>query len=122
MKARERWHRVGFAKLKRNMRIDSFETDGVGIRLTVKTPIDLNPYIVPVPSHRAAEEAETETAAKSAVKVRKTRSKQKQKQKEPNPDLIAIASSRPVFAGNDEGRAKMYSLAISHDPCSSNVA
>ena len=104
-----RWGANGNGHLRRGSRIDSVETDGVGLRLCVKTPIDLSPFIVPVPLEPATE------ASASAPKKRKRSARQKQP---PPPYFDAVDPKNrdlpaPIIVALDNGRAKLFSAAIS---------
>ena len=108
-----RWGANGHGHLRRGTRIDSAETDGVGLRLCVKTPIDLEPFIVPLPS------AVDEATAKEAPPPKKRQKRQKRSTKVPTPPYFEAVDPgdqdrpAPIIVALDNGRAKIFSAAIS---------
>ncbi|MEI6358212.1 MAG: hypothetical protein WCP53_14090, partial [Verrucomicrobiota bacterium] len=57
LKERKRWARVGASSMPKDTRIDSIETDAVGLRMVIKTKIAMGGFVVPVP--RSADEQST---------------------------------------------------------------
>jgi hypothetical protein len=113
---RERWRRIGCAKVKNNMRIDSIETDGVGIRMVFKTPLDMTQHVGPVPLEADDEPSTSSGRRRGARQAKAQPSKTDALRIEDEAPLCATVSGNPVFAGNDEGRAKLFTVAISQDP------
>lgn len=74
-------------------RVSSILTDGVGLRVVVKTPIDMTPFVGPLTTAPANKKS---TDALQAVR--------------------SSSKGDPVFVGIDTGRAKPYVAAISTSP------
>lgn len=109
---RAKARRVGINKLPAGVRIHSVETDGVGLRLVIKTPRDMAAHVRPLPT---VEEIEAAAAAKKA-RSRKGEGAAAGKAA-PQP----VASTVPGAAGAalvaiDRGRAKLLTAAISASP------
>jgi hypothetical protein len=83
--------------------ISSAETDGVGLRLCIKTPIDMQRFVVPFLTPEQAEARAVSCKAKA--KVRSTRGT--------GADAASSCSGEPVFGGVDTGRAKLFMAAVS---------
>ena len=64
------WARSGSGRLRSGTRIDSVETDGVGLRLCVKTPVDMRPFIVQVPL--PSQEASTSSVGSGGPRKKKS--------------------------------------------------
>ena len=105
-KDRDRWARLGASRMPAGVRVDSFETDGVGLRLVLKKKVDMTEYIHAVettphndgagPSTYAATKKET-AAKKPHVAIGSAQSS---------------ATSKPLVVGFDNGRAKLLMAAI----------
>ena len=111
-----RWERNGYSKLPQGARVDSVETDGVGLRLCVKMPIDLKPYIVPIslPSEAAA----SSTQASACPPQRRVLKKKVLKASEFEAvDPADAEQPNPIVVALDNGRAKLFTAAISHQVC-----
>lgn len=116
LKRRERALRYG--KMPTNGRVDSLETDGVGLRLCVKTPVDIKPFIRCLPT---VEEVQAAKEAAKAEAKRKRDAKKKSAtaqsssstlgQYEQSPRLLE--SPNPIFMGCDTGRKKLFTIATS---------
>jgi hypothetical protein len=111
-----RWERNGYSKLPQGARVDSVETDGVGLRLCVKMPIDLKPYIVPISLPSEAASSSTQASAcppqrrvlkKKVLKASEFEAVDPADAEQPNPIVVAL----------DNGRAKLFTAAISHQVC-----
>ncbi len=113
-KARRRWANLGTGCLPKGSRIDSVETDGVGLRLCVKTKIDMTPYVCPVP---VVTEASTSTAGTKQAK--KAQKKDKHARGLPATpyftpvDATDTTLPKPIVVGVDTGRAKLFAAAVS---------
>lgn len=107
-KQAKRWQRIGASAMRKNARVDSILTDGVGLRIVVKSPIDMTPYKKPL-------EASAIAAARPPP-ARKKKLKPKAAPEEQEPPLFSIVpASRPIFVGIDLGRAKLFTAAVSRE-------
>lgn len=121
LKKRQAALRTG--KMPRNARVDSIETDGVGLRICVKTPVDMSPFILPLPS--VAEKAAAKAAATATEPKRRKRAsglgggaKRCDASAGPCPSDGSSASEEGPqtlcsFVGVDPGRKKLLAAAIS---------
>lgn len=120
-KLEERWSKIGFGKMSRDCRIDSVETDGVGLRMCLKTPIDMRPFKVPVPLREAA-------AVEKVPRTKKRRVGGKEVLLEGDGTSACVASKKvpydevggqgsilPVHIGIDTGVAKPFVAAVWRD-------
>ena len=109
-KDRDRWRKTGASSMPKGSRVDSVETDGVGLRMVVKRKVPMAHLIVavPVPDDRGAPSS---SAAASAPRVRRT----KKKVVLPAAAVCECCGvdSQPIVVGMDKGCAKLYSAAIS---------
>jgi hypothetical protein len=134
-KMRERARRLGRGRMNARARVDSFETDGVGMRLCVKTPVDYSKFIRPLP---ATLPTTTTTKTTAGVRGRTGRARRTGVDavdvKEAAPPASCCSSSacspspcshhhhqpaggvRVVAVGVDTGRAKLFTAAVSRDP------
>ncbi len=111
-----RWERLGPSKMRRGTRIDSIETDGVGLRLCVKTPIDLAPFVRPLPCPACCSKSNhTGESSQAGATARKWCSKAKvpKAPKVPKVDEAHATTPNSIHVGVDLGRAKPYTAAIS---------
>jgi len=103
----QKWSRRGCGKWPHGARLDSLETDGVGLRLCLKVPIEGG-----LKSHKFVN-----YPSKRLVKKRGCLSSD---ELESCADNASSRSSRdmcrPIFVGVDEGRAKPFTASISKDP------
>jgi hypothetical protein len=91
--------------MPRGARVDSIETDGVGLRMVLKIKVDISRHVVPVSSA---------DQQKSEGKPRRRRTKgDKAAEEVPAPATAHALLPSPVMAGIDEGRAKLFMAAIS---------
>jgi hypothetical protein len=105
-KQAERWRRVGASAMPRSARIDSIETDGVGLRMVLKTPQDISKWIMPLETQA---ELDAVKAAKAAAKPRRGR----KRAAESCPELSQQSKPAPVVVALDLGRAKLFTAAVS---------
>lgn len=87
-KPRKRGHHRGRG-LGSHARVSSVLTDGVGLRVVVKTPIDMAPFVGPLTSAPPGKSSH---------------------------DVMRASGCDPVFVGMDNGRAKPFVAAISTSP------
>ena len=106
---KKHWDRVGASRMPSDVRIDSVETDGVGLRIVLKIKEDLRDFVVPVGAKAVSNAPVTgkkrprgKNASKAAAVVDAV----------PDP---AAGGPPPLFVATDEGRAKLFSAAISQD-------
>ena len=107
---RDRWARNGASYMPRGARIDSIETDGVGLRMVMKIKADISKYVVPVSS--------SDPQSSKDDLPRKRRSKKAtngsaEEGHEPAPATLYASQPPPVISGMDNGRAKLFMAAIS---------
>ena len=92
-------------------RVDSVETDTVGLRLHVKIPKDVERFKRPLP-----ETAEAPTPKRPRT-TRKSRGTSASKESEEEADSFLFDQPMfPVMVGVDEGRSKLFTAAISTNP------
>lgn len=115
-----RWGMNGHGHLQKGARIDSAETDGVGLRLCVKCPIDLRPFIVAIPPPSNEDACGGAAAAPSSGKPHRKKA-QKKKVLPATSGFVPVDPNvehvKPVFVALDAGRAKLFSAAISRCAC-----
>ena len=120
LKLARRWARLGGGRMDPTGRIDSLETNGVGMRLAVKVmdDVDMARYVRRLPS---AQEAAAAAAAAAEAKLSKAEARAKKKEA-PKADVVPpcgandVASGiRPLGIGIDLGVVKLMTAAISHD-------
>ena len=103
---RDRWSRIGASAMPKLARIDSMETDGVGLRLVLKNPIDIRAFIMPLaqpdppPPKPSKKKKQTNAAPAEPLGV----------------DPTDQTLPKPAFVGIDTGRAKPCSAAVSSSP------
>ena len=108
----DRWRRLGSSKIPRDARIDSIETDGVGLRMVLQRKIDMRPHIIAVPDTE-------DDAGSSAVPVPAAgRKRKRQSKKKSTPEPFSVnplddSLPKPVVVAMDNGRAKLFMAAIS---------
>ncbi len=96
----KRWQRIGASAMPKNARIDSIETDGVGLRMVMKTPTDIAHHVRPI------EDAEE-------TKVQAASSKRGKKRAPAMTEVAPRCPHEPVMVAMDLGRAKLFAAAIS---------
>jgi hypothetical protein len=101
-KDRERWAGLGASRMPRGTRIDSFETDGVGLRLVLKTKISITALVRPF--------AVSDDGAPTAAEAKAVTGRKKRGQPAP---VVAAAHPNPIVVASDLGRAKLFVSAIS---------
>ena len=105
IKERERWKRIGRSKMPLGARIDSIETDGVGLRMVVKLKDDIRHYIVPIGS----------PPIRLNKKPERKRVKASKRKDEQDTAHLLSQGAEPIFVTNDPGEAKPFAAAISQD-------
>lgn len=142
IKRRQAALRVG--KMADGARVDSFETDGVGMRLCVKEPVDISRHVRPLPTAAeavaqaaaAAAAAATKEAKKrqrvAAAATAKPRAKRTKKTAgastsqtppsfvpvpgpHPAPADVQTSTAPPIFVAGDQGRKKLMAWAVSRE-------
>lgn len=107
MKDRKRWRNIGSSKMNPGARVDSIETDGVGLRIVIKTKESMSDYCKPVGSPRAKAKPKT-------VKMKSKKNKSPMDASHSShPGAFVSGTASPIFAALDEGRAKPFSASIS---------
>ena len=119
-KLRGKWsmHGVHHGRLPPQARIDSVETDGVGLRLCVKLPVDLTSFISPVvvdagdrgadaPKKRRGRRKKVGRSSATAVEV---------VQGFEAVDPLDPSIERPLCGALDLGRAKLFTAAVQTKP------
>lgn len=115
-----KWWKRGSGRMRRGAHVDSIETDGVGMRLCMKTPIDMRPFIQELPSLDALKQARRDAArakrdAKSGVTARALRTCSSSAHALGcGCDFGAVADT--VNVGIDTGRAKLFTAAVQFAP------
>ena len=104
-KLEKRWSRRGCGRMQPGARIDSVETDGVGLRLCMKTIIDISRFTVPVPL----------AAGLYCSTKPKKKSRRGRKSEETLPPCT-FEKEIPLIVAVDTGRAKPFVAAISTNP------
>jgi len=98
--------KLGYGVMPKAGRIDSLETDGVGLRLCVKVPIDMASLVVPLPTVCGAGD---EKPAKRRRRLVPTDASA------PASDAVPPATPGgppPIFAAADDGAAKLQTFAV----------
>lgn len=114
--ARERRRRCGVGKISADARIDSIETDGVGLRMCIKEPVDIAPYVLPVPEQSQVEKLRTRRPRQRKVKSDDCPSQRKAKSEGPSREEVRTRlEARPITVGIDTGRAKLFTAAVSQN-------
>jgi len=111
-KLEARWSKIGCGRMPEGCRVDSVETDGIGLRLCLKTPIDLTPMIVPIPDPQP--EPDHPGASSKRKKVKKRRQILKMDQSWTPVDPLNDQGPSPVHISIDTGRAKPFVAAVAH--------
>lgn len=109
-KQAERWRRIGASAMPRAARIDSVETDGVGLRLVLKTPQDITKLIRPLETVAELD------AVRAASKPPKKRERKRAAVTQPETCEAAAPAQpkhEPVMVAMDLGRAKLFTAAVS---------
>ena len=111
-KAAKHRKRVGYGKMDTETRFDSLETDSFGLRLILKTRVDVNKFIAPITSPVAKV-----PAALCDKKPKKERISKKEQQiramnASEEPQSTDPALKNGIVVGIDEGRAKLLTTAI----------
>ena len=106
IRERNRWKRIGTSKMPTGARIDSIETDGVGLRMVIKMKDNIQEYIIPIGSS---------PPKKPKTNVAKKKSKKNASEPDPPHPLSlkeATKDHAPIFISDDPGRAKLIAAAI----------
>lgn len=105
-KQAERWRRVGASEMPRSARIDSVETDGVGLRIVLKTPQDISKFVIPIGVNEPKLVRPKRGKKRPAASVHDGHGCLEQHPSGPGyPEPIMIAA--------DLGRAKLFTAAVS---------
>jgi hypothetical protein len=118
-KLARRWDRLGSGRMPSGGRIDSAETNGVGLRLAVKVvKLDMTRFVRPLPTREEAD------AAASEVKLSKAQQRARKKQllgaaepAAPPRSRYGADGAQPIWVGVDLGVKKLIVAAVSHDVC-----
>jgi len=118
-KDRDRWKRTGASSMPKDGRVDSVETDGVGLRMVVKTKVAIEQFVVPV--YSSSSEAGPSSAPSQQMKRRRKAASKggggadEKDADQPPPSLHSLHpdSGPPIIVGVDEGQAKLFSASIS---------
>ncbi len=103
-----RWSLMGgVGRMAADTRVDSMETDGVGLRLCVKTAIDIKKFVIPIPATL------NDAGAKRKRRSRLERSCMKRVVVDQEEQYAQRRQTHPVHIGIDHGRAKPFVAAIS---------
>lgn len=113
-------HRLGSGRMPRDGRVDSIETDGVGLRICVKVPTCMRSLVVPLPTREDTEAAATAKERKRGAKRTRpddaaSSSDHPHVGGETSPQEVAATLCMPCpccFAALDTGRAKLFTAAI----------
>ena len=112
-KLEAKWARMDETKgkLPETARFDSLETDGVGLRLCIKSPIDMRPFTMPLPAQPAEQSSDVGKKRRKATKKpilaeTEFQAVDASDRSQPLPTMVAI----------DTGRAKPFAAAISRSP------
>lgn len=103
-KERRRWARLGASRMPRGARVDSFETDGVGLRLVMKTKMSMDAFIQPFAF---------ENGSSSTQSTRRPSKKRVDKHPPPLTRPTLQEAPEPLLVALDLGRAKLFMGAIS---------
>ena len=112
-KQAKRWRMIGASAMPKSARVDSIETDGVGLRLILKTPHDITKFVKPL---ETTAELDAARAAQAAAKPKRGRKRVLptsapsacETHPSPQPTL-----PEPVMVAMDLGRAKLFAAAVS---------
>ena len=101
--------KIGYGKMCTATRFDSLESDSFGIRLILKTRVELEPFIVPItgPVEKPAPKTKKPKTEKMSKKERQIRAMNVTEQ----PQETDPALKNGVVLGIDEGRAKLFTSA-----------
>ena len=113
--------RLGAGRMHPEAVVQSMETDGVGARLCVKTPLDMKAFVVPLPDAEADENVtqprkrlkRADWLAMMAAKREAAATKEKEER-----DAVCEQRRRenPVTLCQDRGRKKLAASAVSTNP------
>ncbi len=114
---RAQLRKLGRGTMAGNARIDSVETDGVGLRLCVKTPIDMASFIKPWTPY--APKSNKTTAERKAERAQQKKDAEAKRLREAEARMRAPVAeeSRAIHVALDLGRAKPFAAAISTHAC-----
>lgn len=102
--------RLGCGVMPKAGRVDSLETDGVGLRLCVKVPKDMASLIAPLPTLSHAKSSDASAAKKPTRKRR--RSVADAEGGSSCAEMHRTSDVPPIFAAADDGRAKLSTFAV----------
>ena len=98
-KMAKRWSRIGSSHMPAKARVDSIETDGVGLRLILKVQKDISSFVKPM---------EPPPSNDPVLTIRRPRAPKAMDVVQP-----LEAGENPIMVTLDTGRAKLFSAAIS---------
>ncbi|PNH00676.1 hypothetical protein TSOC_013487 [Tetrabaena socialis] len=98
---RERVKRLGTGRMPARGRVDSFETDGIGLRLCLKSPVMFEQYVQPLPLQPPPHPSPLTRVSKKNSTVK----------------AASPGEAAPIMVGVDTGRAKLFAAAVSHHAC-----
>lgn len=111
--------RLGSGMMNRHAIIQSMETDGVGARLCVRTPIDIRPYVKAVEVVQPSEDLPSSSVSKGARSTRKRSRKEKSDERDREKEAAVLKarleSPPPITVGFDAGRKKLFVGAVCRD-------
>ena len=110
-KIAKRRNNVGSGSMRRGVRMDSFETDSVGLRMCLKSSEDMKPFIVPITADVVKAKAVAPKPMKGKKKVSKKQARiNAMNAEEPQPVDPTLID--PIGVGVDEGRAKLFTAVV----------
>lgn len=99
---------MSVGRMHKDARVDSFETDGVGLRLCLKIPVEIASHVKPLP---------TEAPVDSCKSTRRGKKREREEDEPQVADWLPKGNwPSPIMVGVDEGRAKLMAAAISQHP------
>jgi len=111
-KAAKHRKKVGFGKMDPNSRFDSLKTDAVGLRLTIKTPVPIDQYVIEITTDVLPIEVKIKAKAKPEKMSKKQREIMKLNASEAPVQGIDPMLQDAIVVGIDEGRAKCFTSAV----------
>ena len=118
-KLKKKARNLGAGLMNRDALIQSLETDGVGARLCVKTPVPITPYDVPLPALAEPSGNASSSTSEPYPKRRRRRSPPRSRDHALKPTeetARRYPDHLPIFVAADTGRKKLWVAAVSTDP------
>ena len=108
----KKWSARGVGRMPRGTRIDSVETDGIGLRMCIKTLVDITRYVHAI---QAPPPQPTKLTRMQCSQAKALLADAAQAERDA---MIAarIAAPAPVIAALDTGRKKLFVAATSREP------